>query len=113
VPCRDGASIWAGQDHRKQAIALVSRYTTLVEQHGWLAERLRPVLAGLRELILWIRQWHNDIDPDFDVRMGDYFAEYLAAELQKHGLIDADLAAWEPPAKRAREKKSAGRRKVA
>ena len=28
------------------------------------AERLKPLLAGLLELVPWLRQWHNDIDPE-------------------------------------------------
>lgn len=104
---------WAGWDHRQQAIALIGHYTVLVEQHGWSAERLRPILAGLRELIPWIKQWHNDIDPEFDVRMGDYFAEYLGGELQKHGLTETDLDEWRPPARSARRKKAASKKAVA
>lgn len=56
---------------------------------------------------------HNDLDPEFDVRMGDCFAGYLAGELQKHGLAEADLAVWQPPVRRARKKRSAGKRKTA
>ncbi len=52
---------------------------------------------GLHELIPWLRQWHNDVDPDIGQGLGDYYADYLAAEMQRHGLGAGDLAAWRPP----------------
>ena len=68
-------------------------------EEGWTAERLIPLLAGLRELIPWLRQWHNDIDPEFDTRMGDYFADFLLQETRALGLTPDAVAAWTPPAK--------------
>ena len=53
---------WAGWDRLQQAQALAGYYTEVVEQEGWQAERLRPLLAGLAELLPWLKQWHNDID---------------------------------------------------
>ena len=88
---------WAGWDHLRQAQALAGYYTQMVEQEGWQAERLRPLLAGLAELLPWLKQWHNDIDPTFNERMGDFFETFLRSELQKHGLTREDLVAWEPP----------------
>ncbi len=93
---------WAGWDHLQQAQALASYYTEMVEQEGWQAERLKPLLAGIGELLPWLKQWHNDIDPTFNERMGDFFETFLRSELQKHGLTREDLAAWEPPATRTR-----------
>ena len=51
---------WAGWDHAQQAQALVSFYYEMKEVEGWEAERLLPLLAGLRELVPWVKQWHND-----------------------------------------------------
>ena len=61
---------WAGWDHLQQARALAAWYTELVEQEGWVVERLTPLLVGIAELIPWLKQWHNDIDPDYHERMG-------------------------------------------
>ncbi len=69
----------------------------MVEQKGWPVERLKPLLAGFAELLPWLKQWHNDIDPTFNERMGDFFETFFRSELQKHGLTRQDLAAWEPP----------------
>ncbi|MCG6867373.1 MAG: BREX-2 system adenine-specific DNA-methyltransferase PglX, partial [Gammaproteobacteria bacterium] len=89
---------WAGWDPLQQARALASYYTEVVEREGWSPERLTPLLAGLGELVPWLKQWHNDIDPDYNERMGDFFETYLRSELNKQGLTQDDLNEWEPPA---------------
>ena len=59
----------------------MSAYYLLVkEQDGWPADRLRPLLAGLRELLPWLKQWHNEVDPDTGLRLGDYFADFVDEE---------------------------------
>jgi hypothetical protein len=88
---------WAGWDHLQQARALAAWYTELVEQEGWVAERLTPLLAGIAELIPWLKQWHNDIDPDYHERMGDFFAIFLQGQLQQCGLTREDLKHWTLP----------------
>lgn len=100
---------WAGWDHLGQAKALVALYQHRRDQDGWPADRLAPILAGLAELIPWLRQWHNHIDPDLGIGLGDYFADYLAGETHRNGLSPDDLAGWRPPekAKRTRKKKAA------
>lgn len=99
---------WAGWDHLQQAQALAGYYTEMVEQEGWQSERLTPLLAGIGELLPWLKQWHNDIDPAFNERMGDFFETFLRSEMQKHGHTRVDLAAWESPATRTRR----GRRRA-
>jgi hypothetical protein len=98
---------WAGWDQLQQAQALAGYYTEMGEQEGWPAERLKPLLAGLAELLPWLKQWHNDIDPKFNERMGDFFETFLRSELQKHGLTRQDLKAWVLPVtvRRGRRKK--------
>jgi hypothetical protein len=88
---------WAGWNPLQQARALAAWYTELVEREGWPPERLRPPLAGLEELIPWIKQWHNEIDPEFDQRMGDFFEGFLQGQLQQHELTLEDLKRWTPP----------------
>jgi hypothetical protein len=89
---------WAGWDHLQQAQALAAWYTEVVEQEGWPPERLKPLLLGLAELMPWLKQWHNDIDPDYNERMGDFFDIFLQGQLQQHGLTRDDLNTWQPPA---------------
>jgi hypothetical protein len=89
---------WAGWDHLQQARALAAWYTELVEQEGWVVERLTPLLAGIAELIPWLKQWHNDIDPDYHERMGDFFEIFLQGQLQQCSLTREDLKHWQPSA---------------
>ena len=90
---------WAGWNQLEQANALASYYRDRKEQDGWDTERLTPLLAGLHELIPWLKQWHNDIDPDFGDRLGDFYETYLDQELRSHGLTTRDLESWRPPSK--------------
>jgi hypothetical protein len=91
---------WAGWDHLQQAKSLAAWYSEVTEQEGWPVERLKPLLAGLAEIIPWLKQWHNDLDPDFHERMGDFFETFLQGQLQRYGLTRDDLKHWTPPAAR-------------
>ena len=53
---------WAGWDHREQAHALVALIEERSSADGWAA-RLTPLLAGLAEVMPWVRQWHDEVDP--------------------------------------------------
>ena len=95
---------WAGWDHLQRAQALANLYMDRKTREGWPRERLLPMLAGLLELIPWVKQWHNEPSAEYDgLRMGDYFAQFLDGELRLHALTTADLRAWRP-AKRTRGK---------
>ena len=96
----DGSPVvtWAGYDHLARAQAIAACYIERKETDGWPPERLKPLLAGLAELLPWLRQWHNVYDPQTGLRMGDYFAEFVRDEARDLGTTEADLAAWVPPA---------------
>ena len=95
---------WAGWDHLQRAQALAALYMDRKTREGWPRERLVPMLAGLLELIPWVKQWHNEPSAEYDgLRMGDYFAQFLDGELRLHSLTPADLRAWRP-AKKSRGK---------
>jgi hypothetical protein len=97
---------WAGWDHKQRAMALMTLYQERKTQDGWDKERLTPMLAGLRELLPWLRQWHRDVDPDFGMSMADYFAGLYDAERAALGVSDQELAAWRPQAKRGGRNKA-------
>lgn len=105
---QDGQLVgWAGWDHLQQATALATHVDTLANHHGWEPEQLKPALAGLAELLPWLKQWHGGLDPVHNQRMDEYFAQFLAAELQTHGLTEADVRAWKPPARtRTRQRRN-------
>ena len=46
---------WAGWDHLQQATALAAYYDRMKTREGWPAERLVPLLAGLDQLLLWLK----------------------------------------------------------
>ena len=97
---------WAGWNHLQQAQALTALYSQRSLSEGWVTERLTPVLAGLAELVPWLRQWHNEYDPNIGMGLGDYYGNYLSTEIRRRGLSADDLAAWRPPRKSYRRRKS-------
>ncbi len=90
---------WAGFDHLAQARALAGFYHEMKDVEGWDAPHLIPLLAGLVDLIPWLKQWHNAYDADFGQGPGDWFAAFLGEEMRALGVTAEDVAGWEPPAK--------------
>jgi hypothetical protein len=88
---------WAGWDHLQATQALAALYEERCTRDGWDTGRLVPLLAGLAELVPWLRQWHNEPDPATGTRLGDFFADFVTTETHTHGLTAADLTAWRPP----------------
>ncbi|MET9696991.1 BREX-2 system adenine-specific DNA-methyltransferase PglX [Streptomyces sp. NPDC006529] len=97
---------WAGWDHKDQAQALFDLLKARTTRDGWDTERIVPLLAGLREVMPWVVQWHGEYDDEW----GDVPAEELVAEyeeqLRKHQVGAAELIAWRP-VKKARGRKPA------
>lgn len=100
---------WAGWDHLQQATALAGYYLDMKDNEGWDAARLQPLLAGLLDLVPWLEQWHNDINPVYGERMGHYYKGFVTEEARSHGFTLDDLRAWKPVVTAAVR----GRRRVA
>ncbi|MHC0429480.1 BREX-2 system adenine-specific DNA-methyltransferase PglX [Streptomyces sp. O3] len=102
---------WAGWDHRDQALALTQLIETRVRDDAWGAERLVPLLAGLREVMPWVRQWYSAYDDEWEGSP----AEDLEAEFQRylrvHGVSEAQMKDWRP-VRKARGRKAVQRRKA-
>lgn len=97
---------WAGWDHADQALALASLVSQRIDE-GWDTPKLVPLLAGLHELAPWVRQWHNQIDPEYGESVADTIDDELTARLSEHHLTVTDLISWRPePARRGRRTKS-------
>jgi len=108
----DGSLViaWAGWNHLQQATAVAGYYMNMKEGEGWEPARLQPLLAALLELVPWLEQWHNEIDPVFGERMGHYYKGFVTEEARALGFTLDDLRAWKPAAtatKRGRKKKDA------
>lgn len=106
----DGSLViaWAGWSHLQQATALAGYYMDMKDTEGWESVRLQPLLASLLELVPWLEQWHNELDPVFGEKMGDYYRSFVTEEARTQGFTLDDLRAWRPTVtatKRGRKKK--------
>jgi hypothetical protein len=73
------------------------------EQEGWTPERLTPLLAGLLQLIPWLKQWHNAADANFSgARMGDYFESFVGEEARELRITPEQIGDWAPPIQASR-----------
>lgn len=93
---------WAGWDHLQQATALAGYYLDMKDTEGWPTDRLLALLAGLLELLPWLKQWHNALDPNFGERMGDYYDGFVRDEAKALGVTLEALRAWKPAVTAAR-----------
>ncbi|MBB1015741.1 BREX-2 system adenine-specific DNA-methyltransferase PglX [Dietzia schimae] len=97
---------WAGWDHAEQGIALVSLYDDRKDDTD--PAQLVPLVAGLAELLPWIRQWHSGMDAHSGIDWADYLAGQLTTLAERSGVAIADLAAWRPaPSTRGRRRVAA------
>jgi hypothetical protein len=100
---------WAGWDHAQQALALAAVITER-EAEGWPDKRLVPLVAGLADLQPWVRQWHDQTDPTYQLNLADYLDEELRQRAAQVGMTLDQLRAWIPePATRSRRPKRDGR----
>jgi hypothetical protein len=50
----------------------------------------------------WIKQWHNEPDPEHGTRMGDYLDGFVDEECRGLGLTREAVVAWQPTVTTAR-----------
>ncbi|MEV3920805.1 BREX-2 system adenine-specific DNA-methyltransferase PglX [Actinomadura coerulea] len=97
---------WAGWDHKDQAQALANLVNDRAEVGAWDAEKLTPLLAGLLEVLPWVKQWHGEHDPDWGGVPAEEFEAFLREQLGRYELSEQDLKAWRPPTKARGRKKA-------
>jgi hypothetical protein len=91
---------WAGWDHLQRAVALAGLYQDRKQREGWTKDRLLPMLAGLLELLPWLKQWHHEPSAELGgERPSDQFEAFLNAECGEFGFTHDDLRAWRPAPK--------------
>ena len=88
---------WAGWNALELCQAVATYCAEVIEQDAWPSERLVPLLAVLQENLPWVKQWHNEVDPEYNQRLGNFFETYLHSQLAQFGLTEADLRRWSPP----------------
>ena len=98
---------WAGWNPAQRVRAIAGAYIHAEQTSGADAIHLIPLLAAIHEDLPWVLQWHNAMDPDLDVRPGDYFKSWLSEQLNRQGWTLETLNEWQPAAA------SRGRRKRA
>ena len=103
---------WAGWDHREQAHALMSLIDERVTRDGWGVEKLTPLIAGLAEVMPWVRQWHADIDPDYGTSPAQAYDAYLEDQRVKYSLAESNLRDWSPPALSRRRRRGSSEEKA-
>ncbi|MCP9962039.1 BREX-2 system adenine-specific DNA-methyltransferase PglX [Streptomyces somaliensis] len=95
---------WAGWNHRHQAEALVNLLNDRLNVDGWRKEdpRFVPLLAGLAEVMPWVKQWYDEYDEEWEGNPAEEFNSAFVAGMYARQLSPADLAAWRPEKKRGR-----------
>jgi hypothetical protein len=102
---------WAGWNHLQQAKALAGYCQRMRTEEGWEPERLKPVLAGLLDLKPWLLQWHNELDRESGVKLGEYFVQFAESQCQELGFSPEEVRAWQPAVTaRARARRTNARR---
>ncbi len=96
---------WAGWDHLQRTTALAGLYHERKTEDGWAADRLVPLLAGLLELVPWLKQWHNEPNDELGGEgPGDWYERYVEAESRSIGKTLQDLRDWRPTSGRRKAK---------
>ena len=68
---------WAGWDHREQAHALMTLIEERSTKDGWGVDKLTALIAGLAEVMPWVRQWYADTDPAYGMSPAAAYGTYL------------------------------------
>jgi len=98
---------WAGWTQLEQARALAAYYQRMRTEEGWEADRLKPILAGLLDSREWLKQWHDDVDPETGLKLGTYFSEFAEAQCQELGFSIQEVLSWQSAGRpTGRKKKS-------
>jgi hypothetical protein len=96
---------WAGYNHLQLAQAISAYFVEVQERLGGREDpRLIPLLASLLELLPWLKQWHNDLDPTYNLAMGDYFESFIQDEARQIDKTLDDLRSWQPPTRTNRRR---------
>jgi Domain of unknown function (DUF7008)/Eco57I restriction-modification methylase len=113
-PDGDGSLLigWAGWDHREQAHALMTLIDERGTRDGWGVEKLTPLIAGLAEVMPWVRQWYADIDPGYGTSPAQAYDTYLEDQRVKYSLVESDLLDWSPPAPSRRRRRGSSQEKA-
>ena len=86
---------WAGWDHVQQFLVLATVMDERIAE-GTNDAQLIPLVAGMAELLPWVKQWHGDLDPTFGMSMADFCSAQLEERMTQLNVSTTDLKAWRP-----------------
>lgn len=96
---------WAGYNHLQLAQAISAYFVEVQERLGGREDpRLPPLLANLLQLLPWLKQWHNDLDPVYNLSMGDYFESFIQDEARQIDKTLDEVRSWQPPTRTNRRR---------
>ena len=105
-------TVWAGYDHLQLSQAIAAYYVDIQERTGGREDpRLEILLCCMMEILPWVKQWHNDIDPDFNIRMGDYYQGFIADEARQMEKTIEEIQKWQPPKRTPNRRRKKQRQK--
>jgi hypothetical protein len=81
----------------QQAQGVAGYYERMRTNEGWSDDCLLPLLAGVLELLPWLVQWHNGLDPQYGMGLGDFFRSFVEEEARRMGKTLDEVRAWQPP----------------
>lgn len=88
---------WGGWDHLEQATALTETIEARTTSGNWEREDFIPYLAGLLELLPWLRQWHPEDAGMFEEALLEWQRE------EHYAVTDEELRTWRPVRKAAKK----------
>ncbi len=78
----------------------------VMEQEGGRDDpRPLPFLGTLLELLPWIHQWHDRIDPTFGGSIAQFFEGFVDEEARDLGITRDTIRARQPPQKKRRTRR--------
>ncbi|MFI5774071.1 BREX-2 system adenine-specific DNA-methyltransferase PglX [Streptomyces sp. NPDC051658] len=100
----DGLLIgWSGWSDTDRVRVLLDLVGMLQEQAHPRVHEIAPLLAGIQELIPWVRQWEVSTESEPDVDRAETYQRELDDLRTAYGLSAHDLASWRPRKAASRE----------
>ncbi|MEU4351755.1 BREX-2 system adenine-specific DNA-methyltransferase PglX [Streptomyces sp. NPDC023838] len=88
---------WSGWSDSDRVLVLLDLVGTLQQQGRPSLHEVAPLLASMRELIPWVRQWATSTASGSDADQGEQYQRELDDLCAAYGLSTRDLTSWRPP----------------
>lgn len=87
---------WSGWNEADRIRVLLDLISALGQQPQGSIYQLTPLLAGVMELLPWVRQWEAQGHPGLEFGQAEAFQHRLDVLRSEHGLSAHDLTSWRP-----------------